>query len=583
MKQSGLHLTTSASAGDPSAFRMEIKISNVNNETKDITQLVDTFRVTESIYQQALIAEATIADGTNFFEDFGVSGNEQFHVTLIKKLDGSSEPVEIRTTFYVMDIPMFARPKPDAQAYTIRLVSPFGLISKMRRVEHVHRGTAVEILEELYRQCGIEYKNVQLKETQDYRGNGNNVFLLVNDKDSSPPFVYIPPKPTYSEAIAQILSKASAANGAPYFAYETFIGGQHILNSYNQMILTEKYDRYYQSSFMNAKALTDEAYEEKRRRILEISSNLGFSPYKGFKDGSYVTRTYAIDWQTKSYILQDFNAFRDGIAMLDNDLVMHPNFSISNSIDYTNTADTHALYYSLNSLAFADRAEVGMHEHMQFVGAQRRAILANLGQITHVVKLNGDPSLTPGRTIELEIPKSGAADTEQRDPDLLLSGRYLIVSANHIFDNDGYSTQLKVARDGVDRGNLAARPVQGQPDPVYGAESTSAPLTQPKQISGASADGPPAGLRGPATSVAADAEVIEINGPVDEAVATATATSDQAAGDTQVATAENEGNITSAYGPAGAAAGDIFNEENLEDELKETVTDRSSQSNTGPQ
>ena len=105
MKQSGLHLTTSASAGDPSAFRMEIKISNVNNETKDITQLVDTFRVTESIYQQALIAEATIADGTNFFEDFGVSGNEQFHVTLIKKLDGSSEPVEIRTTFYVMDIP----------------------------------------------------------------------------------------------------------------------------------------------------------------------------------------------------------------------------------------------------------------------------------------------------------------------------------------------------------------------------------------------------------------------------------------------------------------------------------------------
>ena len=584
MKQSGLHITTSEAAGDPSAFRMQITIENQEADTKDITQLVDSFRVIESVYQQALIAEMTVADGVNFLEDFHITGNEKVQCVLIKKLNGVEQPAEITTSWYVMDMPLFARPKPDAQVYTIRLVSPFGLISKMRRVEHVHKGTAVEILQTLYRECGVDYKDIigQLIEVQDYRGDGNNIHLLTNDKESTPPFTYIPPKPTYSDAIQQILSKTAGPNGAPYFAYETFIGGQHILNSYNKMIEAPAMDRYYHASFSMAEALTDQAFEEKRRRILEISSNLGFSPYKGFRDGAYTTRTHTIDWQTKSYVLKDFNSFRDSLPMLDKDLVMHPNFSVS-GIDYTNTADTHALYYSLNSQAFADRAEVGIHEHMPFIGAQRRAILANLGQIEHLVKLHGDPSLTPGRTIEIEIPKSGAADTEkEREPDLLLSGRYLIISATHTFDNNGYTTQIKLARDGIDRGGLAARPVQGQPDPTYGNPSTGAPLSEPLNVSGIKQGGPDDGLRGepaPKETVVVGYEV----GEVDPALAAAAAAADQIAGDTDVRTAENAGDELSAFGGAGAAVGNTFTEEDLEDELKKTSDERSSEDGTGPQ
>ena len=189
----------------------------------------------------------------------------------------------------------------------------------------------------------------------------NNSFkLLVGDNTSTGVMTYIPTKQTYSEAIMQILSKTAAPNGSPFFCYETFIGGNSVLNSYNNMISTEEADNYTQSFFLTADAMTEASFEEQRLRILEISSNLGFSPYKGFRDGSYTTRTHILDWTSKSYQLQDFNAMRDDIQTMDKDLVMHPDFSVS-GIDYTNSPDMHNLFYAVNRQAMSDKDEVNIN------------------------------------------------------------------------------------------------------------------------------------------------------------------------------------------------------------------------------
>ena len=527
MKQSGLHPTNSTGIGNPGAFRMEIRIFSSNGEERDITQMVDTFEVTESIFQQAMIAEFRIVDGVNLFEALNITGNEKLSVVLRKQLDGDGQAEDMQSDWYIIDIPLFAKPKPDIQAYTLRCVSAFGLVSKMRRVTHVMKGTPGEIIKRLYEECGVDDLDKTLADYNDFLRPSNNVFrLLVGDTGSAGIMSYIPTKQTYSEAIMQILSKTAAPNGSPFFCYETFIGGNSVLNSYNKMITTEMADIYTQSFFLTTEAMTPASFEEQRLRILEISSNLGFSPYKGFRDGSYTTRTHILDWSSKSYQLQDFNAMRDDIQLMDKDLVMHPDFSVS-GVDYTNTPDIHNLYYGVNRLSMVDRDEVNIHMHMPYVGAKRRAIISNLGQIEHIVKVHGDPRLIPGRQMGIVIPRSGS---EKGDRDEMLSGRYLIVSSIHTFDNNGYHTRIKLARDGIDRGDLTYRPVEGVAATKYGDEAFDV-APQSTNVVGQNPNGPDGGLsnQGPVT-----VEIVPGYGPgeVDPALAAAVASSPAIAGDT---------------------------------------------------
>lgn len=546
MKQSNVHPTNNTNPGNPGAFQMTIVIHSATGRTMDITQMVDSYVVTESIFQQAMIAEFAIADGINLFEELNITGNEKLQVTFRKQLDPDSQAQVFQSDWYIIDIPLFGRPKPDMQAYKLRCVSPFGLVSKMRRVEHVMKGTPTDILKRLYEEVGIATTDTQLEDYHDYIGSGEERKLLVGDNTSVGVMSYIPAKPTYSDAIQQILSKSATANGSPFFAYETFLGGQHILTSYNEMITKAQFDTYSQQFFYTANAQSELSFDEKRRRILEISSNLGFSPYKGFRDGAYVTRTHIVDWATKQYQIQDYNAFRDSAdtPRMSPDLVMHPDFSVS-GIGYTNTPDTNSLYYSTNIQARSDKGEVNIHSHMPYIGAKRRSYIANLTQIEHVVKLHGDPRLIPGMQIGILVPKVGYAETvTQGVYDELLSGRYLIVSSIHTFDGDGYHTTIKIARDSVDRGGLNSRPVEGTSDVRYGDEAYEV-KPQVTNVVGQDPNGPVGGLNGPA-----QAKPIEIIpgyqvGEVDPALAAAVANSAAIAGDIAQRSADDPASVAS--------------------------------------
>jgi len=554
MKQANLHLTDLTTPGNPGAFQMTIVIHSSNGKTMDITQLVDTFEVTESIFQQAMIAEISIADGTNLFEELNITGNEKIQVGLRKQLEISSPYTQLQSDWYILDIPLYARPKPDIQAYKIRCVSAFGLVSKMRRVEHILKGTASDIIKRLYEEIGIPSTETQLQDYHSYLNSGDVRKLLVGDVNTVGTMSYVPTKPTYSDAIQQMLSKTAAANGSPFFAYETFINGQHILNSYNNMITTPQIDNYVQGYFYNQDALSEDSFEEKRKRILEISSNIGFSPYKGFRDGSYVTRTHSVDWATKQYQIQDFNAFRDldKNTRMAPDLVLHPDFSVS-GIDYTNTPDSHTLFYSTNIQARSDKGEVNIHAHMPYVGPKRRSIISNLSQIEHIVTLHGDPRLIPGVQIGLVIPKAGFAEsTDPQGIDELLSGRYLIVSSIHTFDNNGYRTKLKVVRDSIDRGGLPSRSIEGSSGTRYFDESSET-IPQITNVIGQDPEGPVGGLNGEATASTIDIVPGYDLGEVDPALAAAVANSATIAGDIAQRQSDNPASVTSDQ--TGAAVG----------------------------
>ena len=428
--QKGLH-PTDLSAISPDSFRLVVTIEGANGKERDISQLVTSMRVYESIFQQTLMAEFDISDAVSLFEDLNISGNEKITSVVRKQNDKNSPPVDIQNDWYVLDIPIYGKPKPDIATYRIRCVTPFGLVSKFRRISSPMSGSSIDIIEELYRQVGV---TVEKKETQ-----------------SLGTMKFIPPKLTYSDAIKNVLQKSMTPNGSPLFTYQVFHDSAFVLNSYNKMITGNILDNYSQGYFYTQESQTEDGFEEKRLRILESSSNIGFSPYKSMKNGSYVTRTHKLDVSNKTYEMIDFNAYDDKVPLIDgdqSDLVWNSDFTIS-GVSPSTLKETSNIFINQNSLAMAESGDLNYHQFGSYKEATKRSVYSNLEQLEHSIKLYGDSRLSPGTIINLNFPKTGQVEGAGRENDEFLSGRYLIVSTTHTFDSHGYFSQVKVRRDSV--------------------------------------------------------------------------------------------------------------------------------------
>ena len=428
--QKGLH-PTDLSAISPDSFRLVVTIEGANGKERDISQLVTSMRVYESIFQQTLMAEFDISDAVSLFEDLNISGNEKITSVVRKQNDKNSPPVDIQNDWYVLDIPIYGKPKPDIATYRIRCVTPFGLVSKFRRISSPMSGSSIDIIEELYRQVGV---TVEKKETQ-----------------SLGTMKFIPPKLTYSDAIKNVLQKSMTPNGSPLFTYQVFHDSAFVLNSYNKMITGDILDNYSQGYFYTQESQTEDGFEEKRLRILESSSNIGFSPYKSMKNGSYVTRTHKLDVSNKTYEMIDFNAYDDKVPLIDgdqSDLVWNSDFTIS-GVSPSTLKETSNIFINQNSLAMAESGDLNYHQFGSYKEATKRSVYSNLEQLEHSIKLYGDSRLSPGTIINLNFPKTGQVEGAGRENDEFLSGRYLIVSTTHTFDSHGYFSQVKVRRDSV--------------------------------------------------------------------------------------------------------------------------------------
>ena len=447
---------------NPGGFQMSVGLYSATGKQTDISQIITGFRVYESIFQNALIAEIDIADGVNLLEGSNITGNEIIATEVSTKKAGTNDVEITKNMWYVLDLPLFGRPKPDAQAYTIRCISPFGMLSKILRTEATYRGSLPEIIAKMYAELGVSDKtNVTTYNTS----------LNITDRviESIGVNRFVPARMTYQEAIELLLSKIVAPNGAPAFAFETF-NGFHRLESYNDFYEKTRdgnyIDSYVHGSFYAHEDQTENSFEEKRKRILEISSNLGFSPYKGLTRGAYVTRIHQVDWGIKSYVRKDFNAMYEKglLPLVDKDLVLHPEMTF-NGYNYTNLVDTHNIYLSKNTLSGIDVGDFNIHENVGYLLGHRKSIIENMEQLTHTVRLHGDPRLRPGAAIQILLPAINMQAGSNFKNDELLSGNYIIASTTHKFTLEGYFVELKLKKDSVNRGGLSPRPKQGELSP----------------------------------------------------------------------------------------------------------------------
>ena len=418
----------------------EIILRNHAGVERDIKQIVVKFSLTESLYSHSVIAKFSVKDTTNFFEKFPITGQETVQLKLERKttFTDSEAPETIDLLFFVTEYPVYGRSGQHTQVYSFSGIAPHAFGSSFRKISRSYNGlTSEEIRKILVNDCQLPEEN----------------FRLTGDPISTAKGLITRQSPL--KAAAWFLSKTFDEALAPFFCFHT-IWNKVQLSSYTSLISQEPYETYIHTTGFSQNAQTEQDYIERSTRILEIASELNLGKVFQGQAGAFASNNNSLDLTNKTYTKYDY-AYNKDLKSKGNSLergTVLSRFFQTASTEIDTLAEAHSEYISLNSGAFD-----GTQQNMNALRTQTRGITRAYHEILdttqHELVLHGDMGLNPGRVIELKLQRTmdpqNFQDLLEKNPrdiwDEHLSGKYLITSAIHTFEDGKYFTNVKVKRD----------------------------------------------------------------------------------------------------------------------------------------
>ncbi len=418
----------------------EIILRNHAGVERDIKQIVVKFSLTESLYSHSVIAKFSVKDSTNFFETFPITGQETVQLKLERKTtftDGEA-PEIIDLLFFVTEYPVYGRSGQHTQVYSFSGIAPHAFGSSFRKISRSYNGlTSEEIRKILVNDCQLPEEN----------------FRLTGDPISTSKGLITRQSPL--KAAAWFLSKTFDEALAPFFLFHT-IWNKVQLSSYTSLVKQKPYGTYIHTTGFSQNAQTEQDYIERSTRILEIASELNLGKVFQGQAGAFASNNNSLDLTNKTYTKYDY-AYNKDLKSKGNSLEkgsVLSRFFQTASTEIDTLAEAHSEYISLNSGAFD-----GTQQNMNALRTQTRGITRAYHEILdttqHELVLHGDMGLNPGRVIELKLQRTmdpqNFQDLLEKNPrdvwDEHLSGKYLITSAIHTFEDGKYFTNVKVKRD----------------------------------------------------------------------------------------------------------------------------------------
>lgn len=447
----------------PSAYKVErFLITNQSGKTMDIANLVTSFTIVEEIFSPVVVLNARIRDNINFFEDFGISGQEMIYVKLSKHdwLESDTDTSTIELNLTVKEYPNYEKSSEtlDAQEYNLIAISEYAYLSALQRISRSIHGNTVANIEKIF----VNDLNVK----SDLIDSPNSKYPCVTNFDG----VITIQSPL--KATEWIRNKAFDNKGAPFFIFTSISKGKIKIKSWSSMIDDDNFYPYKGFSyklkaFSDSQPLTKSSYAERMEQILGLRSNIKLDKLQQATMGGFANKVQVTDFGVKTFTEKLFGIDRDKMVM-DNRLYRDTqNFKYSEwgqafGFLSGSSKSTHMKYdvskmhdasiSQISTVSGSNNASSVFSDHMNTA----KSYLANMESESHEIIVYGDFRLNPGRKIKIEIPKAANIDeyNEKINPkidkpelDLRLSGEYVIAVAAHTFANGIYSTRVKIIRD----------------------------------------------------------------------------------------------------------------------------------------
>ena len=479
----------------PSAYSIEsIMLCNHNGRITDIQKIVTDFSITESIYHPGLMLSLNVKDTVNLMEEFQLTGHETITVNLARKTyvsnnDSSSiknikiDNQKLSHLFYVSEYPLYGKFENRVQVYTLKGVSKHIFMSKFKRISRAYSGSIKNFVKEvLTNDLGVPSYDIEMTNE-----NTNVVKFIV-------------PNLSPIDAIQWALRRAYDSHGAPFYCYET-LGGKIKIDShtdFNKRSNSDVYREYKEGKFFSYGPGTLEDYNERRSRIMDLSSDIRMSKLISGSNGAYASKSIYVDITTKSIVTTEFDYNKEFAKMpkIGNFSTLSQRFTPEDTRESYSYSDDRSFwqraenikagggkslsdfknsminYISLNTGAFNYAARTGSTDPKtalitgntpNYHGSTQsskiniaQSVTENLETVIHDFNVAGDFELNSGKVLLLNIaPAEDPTATKKNSKlgksptpgvDQFFSGNYVVTSVIHNFSED-YFASVRVKTD----------------------------------------------------------------------------------------------------------------------------------------
>ncbi len=462
----------------PSIYEFEyIKFIKEGKEV-DVAEkrLVTSLEIVEELYSPVLTGKMVIRDNENFFEEFGLSGQEIVKVGILRPdwAENNSENT-IELDLVVQDYSLFDKTTEsiNVQEYHLNLISSVAFVSRLQQISLSATGSPVDEIKRIFKdylpQVSIRedispFRSGQGRktDTEKYACHVNNLKTIITNR-------------TPLQAIDWLKRCCYDNFWSPFFIWSSMLYDKSIrlaswrnindpeLNPIYGAGGSEGETPYVYKPFKESDSGDGNKGERQRHlkelssKIIGIRSNLSLNKLQQTVAGAGPANiTEIIDLNSRSYIEKKSKLAPETKPQYrnqDQEAEEPISFNYLQNLDGVDpykfdsdnlTANKDLFYFPLSPYGdgYLSAAEITFEAQEYF-----KHYKSSIESVTHDITIYGDEAVHPGRRIKIEIPK--ALDTSENDPgiDELISGTYIVLVTVHTFKSGVYVNRLKIAKE----------------------------------------------------------------------------------------------------------------------------------------
>lgn len=418
----------------PQDYSLEtLTFVNASGVKIELAQMLIEFSYYEDIYSFTTSGHMTIMDAGGLIEALKLTGNEFLEIDFGKTKTASNRTKKTFRVYKIGD--RTPQGNQNSELYTLYFCSEELILSEQNKVSKSYKGKNITVI---VKDILSNYLKVSNNKIDTIEGTlGTYDFLVPRLK----PFEAISWLSTYARPY-------KPAEGADMLFFETKFGFN--FRSLQSMFKDDVYATYkYQAKNLDDKSLP---MQEKLLSVLEYEFNKPYDILNEINSGSIASRTISIDPLTRTYKVTDFdiNKYKTQATLLNKNL---PTNDLKNRLGKKSSESSESVVKVVTSTAGqqivpyikeTDSATKDIFIETSVPNRTAQIALANYTSMK--IAIPGDPGITAGRTINLNLLSLYQGDTRKVDD--LYSGKYLVTAVRHIISvPESYQTILEICKD----------------------------------------------------------------------------------------------------------------------------------------
>lgn len=446
-------------------------LKNVDNSKMiDITSLIVDLSIFEDIFASTIYGNVRIKDGVNLMNstpptNFPIVGEE--FIEFEYKISGDETPVKRRFAVYsIKEIKI--NKQLNLRNYTIEFCSEEHLFDATINIQKSYRDQISNMVKDIlvqYFKVEEEIENGKRKKAYDIQPTKGTQHIIVPNLNPLDALQLLA-----SRSIAEKLFKS-----ATYLFFENkdgfnFCDIEYLIQRGKKKLKAnkERYQYYYQDS-----NIQDSPETEKKlfKTILSMNQKHKFDTIEKIKRGYFESDVIVYDFinrriRTNSFKFVDNYKDYNTLGANQNNSVTEASYP-ENSLDFMKSVTEQPKSGVAKVLGmFGLNRDISPHRHrkifyipknlspdfpdtfLEEVYPNRASYMTRLAQNMFTIEIHGDPEITAGDVITIDLPEIDGRQPNKKDFDRFLSGYFLVSSIHHKISPDTYHCTIDLFKNG---------------------------------------------------------------------------------------------------------------------------------------